>query len=147
MTMLRTPYYYILAGSFLLASCATHSRRESPTPNPRLLPSLAQPIVLRDLVGVAIDSLSGKPLASLPVLVRQLSPQSDSAITLSDSLGIFAFHALRPGDYSVAFRALGYCPGPLTVRVPPAQGFMLVAFIRPARCEHLAPDYISCTCS
>src|SRR5437660_3153707 len=133
--------------SLALLSCGHPPLTQLPGPAGSPLFHLAQTLAPGDLVGVALDSLTGQPLWAAQVVVSD-SVHFETIGAITDSLGVFVLHSLPSGQQMLTIRLIGYCPKRLSVPIPPPAGFAFLATVSPARCQSGTPpsDYVTCTC-
>ena len=114
-----------------LLSCGPH-KPSGLLPNPVASSLLRLAEVHGDLVGIAIDSVTGTPLWGAQVIVQD-SLSLTTLGTVTDSLGVFTLRGLPTGRITVTIRDLGYCPTRFTVTVPMSPDVALVARVPPGR--------------
>ena len=129
-----------------LLSCGHQPPHQVPAPATASLLHLAHMLTHGDLVGLAIDSISGDPLWGAQVAVKD-SLGFESIRAVADTLGVFVLRGLTNGQEVVTIRYIGYCPKRFTLVVPPPPGFAFIAPLPRAHCESsTGSDMISCTC-
>jgi len=112
-----------------LLSCGSQKSSDR-LPNPLASSLLRLAEVHGDLVGIAIDSVTGTPLWGAQVIV-EASLRPAIVDTVTDSLGVFTLRGLPTGPITVMIRYLGYCPTRFTVTAPMSPGVVLVARVPP----------------
>lgn len=90
----------IMVGVLFLAIPAFQQEQQ-----PRQLPSTAESF---RLVGIVVDSQSGRPLPSAEVRATLMGPLENSLAALTCADGRFVFESVKPGKYSLTASRRGY---------------------------------------
>lgn len=136
------PLRCLLVGIALqpLAACAHPAPASAVAPDAfvRIVPSTGE------VVGLAVDSVTGDPLSHALVIANRIDGYSDSDKVAADYFGVFRMHPLPAGHYRLKVLYIGYTPRTLNVTLPLPPNVILLAALDPEHCERYI-DLVQCT--
>lgn len=97
-----------------------------------------------EVVGMAVDSVTGDPLSHALVLATRIDGTGDSDKVAADYFGVFRMHPLPAGQYRFKVLYIGYTPRILDVTLPLPPNLILLAALDPEHCERYI-DLVQCT--
>lgn len=97
-----------------------------------------------EVVGMAVDSVTGEPLSHALVIANRIDGSTDSDKIAADYFGVFRMHPLPAGHYRFKVLYIGYTPRTLDVTLPLPPSVILLAALDPEHCERYI-DLIQCT--
>ncbi|HEX2778666.1 MAG TPA: TonB-dependent receptor [Gemmatimonadaceae bacterium] len=98
------------AGALLLAASTANAQQMVTRPLPEGGPPNGAPAAGGEIRGRLVEATSGAPIGAGSVTVRRASDSSFVGGALPAPDGSFRVNGLRPGIYTVRFRAIGFAP-------------------------------------